>query len=145
MQKDNFWKHTSLNKMTKLQWESLCDGCGKCCVLKLEDVDTSNVYYTDVGCKLLDCTTARCRDYSNRKMHVPDCVVLTIDNLPMLRWMPKTCSYRLLFEGKELPDWHPLLTGNQKSPAIAGHSVAGCVFTESAVEEDDLADHITDW
>lgn len=145
MQNDAFWKHTALEDMTTAQWESLCDGCGKCCVLKLEDVDTDKVYYTDVGCKLLDCATARCCDYENRKTHVPDCVILTTDNLPMLRWMPESCAYRRLFEERGLPDWHPLVTGDSNSPAKAGQSVAGRVFPEASVDDDDLPDHITNW
>jgi len=131
--------------MTPKQWESLCDGCGKCCVLKLEDVDSSEIYYTDIACKLLDCKTARCSDYSNRKKHVPDCIILSMDNLPMLRWMPESCAYRLLFEGKDLPSWHPLVTGTPSSPAQAGQSVASQVFPETAIEEDDLPDHIRSW
>ena len=123
---------------------SLCDGCGKCC-FKLEDVDTGTVHYTDVGCKLLDCTTARCRDYSHRKSVVPDCVILTLDSLHTLAWMPSTCAYRLLFEGKSLPEWHPLITGDRNSPQRAGHSVAGRVFPESDIDEDNLPDHITYW
>ena len=145
MQDNFFWQHTSLDEMTLTQWESLCDGCGKCCVLKLEDVDTNDIYYTDVGCKLLDCKTARCCDYQNRKDHVPDCIVLSMNNLPQLRWMPTSCAYRLLYEGKSLPDWHPLISGNPMSPVAAGQSVAGRIFPETAIDEDDLPDHITNW
>ncbi|MFZ9135983.1 MAG: YcgN family cysteine cluster protein, partial [Candidatus Puniceispirillaceae bacterium] len=107
MPKNPFWKTIPLEKLDKDQWESLCDGCGKCCVLKLEDVDTGEVHYTDVGCKLLDCKTARCSSYEKRKSFVPDCVMLTPDNLGMLSWMPKSCAYRLIYENKDLPDWHP--------------------------------------
>ena len=145
LEDDFFWQHTPLNKMTSTQWESLCDGCGKCCVLKLEDVDTDHIYYTDVGCKLLDCKTARCRDYKNRKDHVPDCIVLSMDNLPQLRWMPDSCAYRLLYEGKTLPNWHPLLSGNPISPITAGQSVAGRIVPETDIDEDDMPDHITRW
>ena len=145
MPKNPFWKTIPLEKLDKDQWESLCDGCGKCCVLKLEDVDTGEVHYTDVGCKLLDCKTARCSNYEKRKSFVPDCVMLTPDNLGMLSWMPKSCAYRLIYENKDLPDWHPLITGNPDSAILAGHSVAGRVTTESAVDEDDLPDHITIW
>ena len=145
MQRQGFWTDTPLEKMTPSQWESLCDGCGKCCVLKLEDVDTGTVHYTDVGCRLLDCTTARCRDYSQRKSLVPDCVILTADNLNKFAWMPSTCAYRLLFEGKDLPEWHPLITGDRNSPQRAGHSVAGRIFTEADIDEDNLPDHITYW
>ena len=145
MRDDFFWQHTPLDKMTSTQWESLCDGCGKCCVLKLENVDTNEIHYTDVGCKLLDCKTARCSDYPNRADHVPDCVVLSMDNLPQLRWMPDSCAYRLLYEGKSLPDWHPLVSGNPISTATAGQSVAGRIFPETAIGDDDLTDHIVNW
>ena len=145
VQDDFFWKHTPLGEMTSTQWESLCDGCGKCCVLKLKDIDTNDIHYTNVGCRLLDCKTARCRDYQNRKKHVKDCIVLSIKNLPQLRWMPASCAYRLLYEGKSLPDWHPLVSGNPISPIKAGQSVAGRIFPETAIDEDDLPDHITTW
>ena len=140
-----FWQHTSLDEMTPTQWESLCDGCGKCCVLKLKDFNTNEIYYTDVGCKLLDCKTARCCDYQNRKDRVPDCVVLSMENLPKLRWMPTSCAYRLLYEGKSLPDWHPLISGNPMSTIVTGQSVAGRIFPEKAIDEEDLPDHITNW
>ncbi len=131
--------------MSPAEWESLCDGCGKCCVLKLEDVDTHIIYSTDVGCKLLDCENARCHHYADRKKHVPDCVVLTPDNLSHLSWMPKSCAYRRLYEGRGLADWHPLVTGRAESVAEAGHSVAGRLFPEDSIDEEDLPDHITDW
>ena len=143
MQDKFFWQNTPLDEMTPTQWESLCDGCGKCCLLKLEDVDNNEIYYTNVGCQLLDCETARCRDYQNRKDKVQDCIVLSMDNLPKLRWMPTSCAYRLLYEGKSLPDWHPLISGNRISPIAAGQSVAGRIFPETAIDENDLFDHIT--
>lgn len=131
--------------MSAEEWESLCDGCGKCCVLKLEDVDSGDIYYTDVACKLLDCASARCTDYPNRKASVPDCVVLRPDNLASLFWMPTSCAYRVVFEGGDLPEWHPLVTGDPNATKRAGQSVAGRVFPEGSVAEDDLPDHITDW
>ena len=140
-----FWKTKSLAEMNAEEWESLCDGCGKCCVLKLEDVDTGDIYYTDVACKLLDCTNARCTDYQNRKASVPDCVVLSPDNLASLPWMPSTCAYRILSEGGDLPAWHPLEAGNRDAMVNAGQSVAGRVIPEGSVADDDLPDHITDW
>ena len=145
MQDTFFWQHTTLDKMTPKQWESLCDGCGKCCVLKLEDADTSEIYYTDVSCKLLDCKTARCRDYQNRVTHVPDCIQLSVENLPQLLWMPNTCAYRLLYEGKELPIWHPLISGDPASTSAANQSVAGKVFSETVISKDDLLNHLTEW
>jgi uncharacterized cysteine cluster protein YcgN (CxxCxxCC family) len=142
---NQFWKTIALDQLDKDQWESLCDGCGKCCVLKLEDVDTGDVHYTDVACKLLDCKNARCTDYAARKTHVPDCVLLTPDNLGILSWMPQSCAYRLIYEKKDLPDWHPLITGDANSTMLAGHSVANRVVPENSVDEDDLPDHITNW
>lgn len=140
-----FWKVKPLSDLNKQEWESLCDGCGKCCVLKLEDVDTGFIHYTDVGCRLLDCNTARCRDYDNRKQQVPDCVILTPDNLHQLGWMPASCAYRLIHEGQDLPDWHPLITGDPDSTRKAGKSLAGRLFTEQEVDEEALGNHLTDW
>ena len=140
-----FWKTKSLTQLTHQEWESLCDGCGKCCVLKLEDMDTEAVYYTDVACKMLDCQTGKCRDYDNRKQHVPDCVLLTPQSVEQLAWMPKTCAYRLVHEGHDLPDWHPLVSGDTETVRQAGQCVAGRVFPEGSVEDEDMADHITDW
>ena len=114
-------------------------------MLKLEDADTGVVHHTDVSCKLLDCQTAKCTKYAERKKYVPDCILLTPDNLGMLSWMPKSCAYRLIHENKDLPDWHPLVTGNLDSTRLAGHSVAARVITEASVHEDDLPDHITNW
>ena len=131
--------------MNPLEWESLCDGCGKCCVLKLEDIDTADIYYTDVACKMLDCKTGKCLDYKNRKQHVPDCILLTPETVKLLAWMPQTCAYRLVHEGKDLPDWHPLVSGDSSAIHLAGMSVAGHVFPENSVEEDDMANHIRDW
>jgi len=142
---EQFWKHKTLSEMTSEEWESLCDGCGKCCVLKLEDADTGRIYYTDVGCKLLDCDNSRCKDYAGRKAVVPDCVVLSPENLDTLSWMPMTCAYRLLNEGEDLPQWHPLITGDPDSPRKAGHSVAGQIVPEAEVKERDMIDHIREW
>ena len=145
MGKDRFWETKPLSKMSSHEWEQLCDGCGKCCVIKLEDVDDGTIYYTDIGCKQLDGTTCQCKDYPNRKSIVPDCVILSPDNLDALPWMPQTCAYRLLNEGKALPDWHPLVTGDPGSTHKAGQSVLGKIFTEGDIDEDDYPDHIKDW
>ena len=131
--------------MSSDEWEALCDGCGKCCVIKLEDVDDGTIFYTDIGCKQLDPSSCRCKDYENRKAIVPDCVILKPDSLDALPWMPSTCAYRLLHEGKDLPDWHPLQTGNPQSAHDAGQSVQGKIFTEGDIAEDDYPDHIKDW
>lgn len=143
--KQDFWKSTALKDMTQTQWEALCDGCGKCCVLKLEDIDTGAIYYTDVSCQLLCTKTARCTNYTDRKKHVPDCVILSPDNLDALPWMPESCAYRRLHEGADLPDWHPLLTGNQDAMIAANHSVAGQVTNEKHIKEEDMVDHLFDW
>lgn len=140
-----FWKTKQLRDLNSSEWESLCDGCGKCCVLKLEDIDTEEIYYTDVGCKLLDCETCRCLNYADRKKLVPDCVVLTADGLDALHWMPKSCAYRLVNEGLDLPDWHPLITGIANSTRLSGNSVSGQIVTETSVAEADMPDHIREW
>ena len=145
MPQNQFWKTTPLDQLSKDQWESLCDGCGKCCVLKLEDVDTGDVHYTDVSCKLLDCQTAKCKKYAERKNYVPDCMVLAPTNLSMLTWMPDSCAYKLIYENKDLPCWHPLVTGNPNSTRLAGHSVAGQVVPEASVFEEDLPHHLKNW
>lgn len=140
-----FWQQTKLSDMTQDQWESLCDGCGKCCVLKLEDIDTGAIYYTDVSCKLLCTKTATCTNYQDRKRHVPDCVILRADNLDALHWMPESCAYRRLHEGRDLPAWHPLITGNKDAMKAANHSVANQVISEMNVAEADMPDHLFDW
>lgn len=140
-----FWETKSLEEMTRVEWESLCDGCGKCCLIKLEDEDTGDTYLTDVACKLFDAGTCRCGDYPRRQLHVPDCVVLTPDNIAGLHWMPETCAYRLLAEGQPLASWHPLVSGDPESVHRAGISVRGRVTSETEVAEDDLPDRIVDW
>lgn len=139
-----FWERP-LNKLTQEQWESLCDGCGKCCLNKLEDEDTREVAFTRIACRLLDDTTCRCAQYPIRKQFVPECVVLTPKTLPDVAYfMPATCAYRLLHEGKSLPDWHPLLTGDPDSVHEAGVSVRGWTIPEFEVDEEDWEDHLID-
>ena len=145
MTQEPFWKNKQLSEFTHKEWEALCDGCAKCCVLKLEDVDTKTVYYTDVACKLLDCQTGRCSNYARRKQCVPDCIVLTPKSIEQLSWMPKTCAYRLVHEGQSLPDWHPLVSGSANTVMKAGHGVAGQVLPEGIVKDEDMVDHIRDW
>ena len=140
-----FWRRKSLAEMTPEEWESLCDGCGRCCLLKLEDQDTSEIVYTDVACRLLDLGTCRCTRYRERTRLVPDCVVLTPENLARLDWMPSTCAYRLLDEGKDLPDWHPLVSGRRDSVHLAGISVRGRALREGEVRDEDLEDRIVAW
>jgi uncharacterized cysteine cluster protein YcgN (CxxCxxCC family) len=138
-----FWEKVPLAAMTAAEWEALCDGCGKCCLNKLEDAETGAVAVTRIACRLLDGATCRCRDYANRKAEVPDCVVLTADRLgDIAYWLPATCAYRCLFEGRPLPDWHPLLTGDPGSVHRAGASVRGWTVPEWEVPEDEWEDHI---
>ena len=138
-----FWKTKRLAEMNRAEWESLCDGCGQCCLHKLEDEDTGAVAVTDVSCKLLDTETCRCGDYANRREYVPDCVQLTPGTVEMLFWLPETCAYRLLARGGDLPPWHPLVTGDPESVHAAGVSVRGAAISETGVEN--LEDHVTRW
>ena len=137
-----FWKKKSFNQMSEDEWEALCDGCGKCCLHKLEDEDNGEIFYTEVACRLLDIKTCRCMKYSARKKLVPDCVILKPENVDPFNWLPKTCAYRLLSEGKDLYNWHPLLSGSQNSIHEAGISVKGKVISERSAG--DLQDHIID-
>jgi uncharacterized cysteine cluster protein YcgN (CxxCxxCC family) len=141
-----FWKSKPLSEMDESEWESLCDGCGRCCLVKLEDEDTAEIYFTDIGCRLLDGETCRCRDYPNRTAKVHDCVRLTPDNLGTLNWLPPTCAYRLLDEGRDLYWWHPLVSGDPQSVHAAGISVRGRVFCdEDALPESAVSDRIVAW
>ncbi|HAI28886.1 MULTISPECIES: YcgN family cysteine cluster protein [unclassified Thalassospira] len=139
-----FWETKTLADMTQDEWESLCDGCGKCCLHKLQDEEDDFVYYTSVACRLLDCHTCRCKDYPNRTQHVPDCVQLSKENVETLSWMPSTCAYRLMAEGKPLPDWHPLKTGAPDSAIMAGMSVRGMAIPEDEAHPD-LTRYIVKW
>jgi uncharacterized cysteine cluster protein YcgN (CxxCxxCC family) len=138
-----YWERVKLAEMTPREWEALCDGCGKCCLNKLEDADTGEVALTRIACRLFDDATCRCGNYEIRKQIVPECVVLTPKSLRThAYWMPVTCAYRLLYEGKPLPDWHPLLTGRAESVFEAGVSAQGITIPEYEVDEDDWEDHI---
>jgi len=140
-----FWKTRSLDELTTEQWESLCDGCGQCCLVKLEDADSGDVFYTDVVCYLLDQDACRCGDYKQRCILVPDCVKLTPDNLQDLSWMPVDCAYRRLAEGRELAWWHPLVSGSSATVHESGASVKGKAICETEVDINDLEEHIVDW
>ena len=138
-----FWEKKSLTEMSDREWEALCDGCGKCCLNKLEDEDTGEVALTCVACRLLDDETCRCAHYENRHQFVPDCIVLRPDNLDShAYWMPGTCAYRLLWQGKSLPDWHPLITGTAQSVHDAGISVQGRTLSEFDTPFEEWEDHI---
>ena len=138
-----FWKTKTMSEMTLDEWESLCDGCGKCCVHKLEDWDTGEVSYTNVACRLLDLGSCRCTDYPNRKRFVPDCLILSVNAVEEMDWLPETCAYRLVAGGKDLAWWHPLVSGDAETVHQAGISVRGRVISER--QAGDLADHVVDW
>ncbi len=140
-----FWRTKSLSEMTRTEWESLCDGCGRCCLVKLEDEDTDEVSYTNVACRLLDEHTCQCSDYVNRTACVPDCLALTSDKLSTINWLPPTCAYRLVDEGRDLFWWHPLVSGDLQSVHAAGISVRGRTVSENQVSQDDIADLIVPW
>jgi uncharacterized cysteine cluster protein YcgN (CxxCxxCC family) len=130
-----FWERKSLAEMTDGEWESLCDGCGLCCLVRFEDEETGEVIPTRVACRLFDADLCRCKDYPNRKQHVPDCIKLTPGNIEALKWMPPSCAYRRLHEGRSLPSWHPLLTGDPESVHRAGVSVRGQTISEAVLAD----------
>ncbi|MEC8293532.1 MAG: YcgN family cysteine cluster protein [Pseudomonadota bacterium] len=139
----NFWEKVPLTKMSRPEWEALCDGCGKCCLNKLEDEDTGQVALTNVACRLLDDQTCQCSQYPIRHNFVPECIVLSPDNMEEnLYWMPETCAYKLLWNGRPLPDWHPLKTGDRDSVHKAGVSMRGRTVPEFEVDDDEWEDHI---
>ena len=138
-----FWRRKSLAEMTPGEWEQLCDGCGQCCLHKLEDVDTGAISYTNVACRLLDLGTCRCTDYKHRRKLVHDCLQLSPKAIRELKWLPPTCGYRLVDAGKDLYWWHPLVSGDPETVHQAGISVRGRAIAEA--HAGDLEDHIVDW
>lgn len=140
---NNFWETKTLSEMTREEWESLCDGCGQCCLHKLEDEDTGEIYTTRVACKLLDLETCRCQKYMERTKLVPDCLELHDVDFYQYEWLPQTCAYRLLHEEKPLPVWHPLISKDEHSVTKAGIAVSDFAISETAVTNmDDLEDYI---
>jgi len=137
-----FWKTKTLDEMSDAEWESLCDGCGRCCLNKLEEWDTGIVVWTNVACQLLDAETCRCRDYEKRHDTVPDCIRLDPHEVRTLGWLPPSCAYRLVEEGRDLPWWHPLVSGDPDTVHAAGVSVRGRFISELTVSIDDLEDHL---
>ena len=150
---EKFWQKVPLSEMSKDQWESLCDGCAKCCLVKLQDEDegegnngdSQEVYYTNVACTLLDQQSCRCTDYTKRNERVAECLNLTVESVGEMYWLPATCAYRLVYEGKDLPAWHPLVSGDPLSVHKAGMSVKGKTVSQDEVHEDALEDHIVFW
>lgn len=140
-----FWETRTLQEMSQEQWELLCDGCAKCCLIKLEDEDTAEVVYTKVVCRLLDMDSCQCQHYKRRHELVPSCVWLKPHHLEEFKWLPVTCAYRLLSENKPLPQWHPLISGEPGSVVDAGVSVKGRVLSEEYVHPDGLDEHIIHW
>jgi hypothetical protein len=141
-----FWKAKRLTQMSQREWESLCDGCGRCCLNKLEEEGTGRTFFTNVACKLFDGESCRCRDYKNRKAKVPDCVQLTPRGVPRIVWLPPTCAYRLIAEGRDLYWWHHLVSGDPESVHAAGVSVRGReTVCETGVPDEKLEDYIVSW
>ena len=145
MARQPFWKTKTLKEMTPTEWESLCDGCAKCCLVKLEDEETKELFYTGLHCKLLDGTTCRCSDYPNRKKYVPICVKLTPEIVATVDWLPESCAYRLVHEGKDLHDWHHLICGDREEIHRRGWSARGKTVTEEGVDDEDAINYVIDW
>ncbi|MFO7594255.1 MAG: YcgN family cysteine cluster protein [Pseudomonadota bacterium] len=140
-----FWEEKSLAEMSREEWESLCDGCARCCLIKLEDEETEALHYTGVACRYLDRHKCQCTAYADRTRLVPDCLELSMDNVDQLYWMPQSCAYRLLDAGRPLPEWHPLISGNPDSVHEAGISVRGFAISEDDVDSvEDLEAYIID-
>ncbi|WP_086931055.1 YcgN family cysteine cluster protein [Agarilytica rhodophyticola] len=140
-----FWQTKELSEMTREEWESLCDGCGQCCLHKLEDEDSGEIFYTDVVCRYSNNDTCHCERYSERSVLVPTCVTLTPENLYDYDWLPLTCAYRLLSQGKPLYNWHPLVSGNPESVHEASMSIRYRAISEDNINEDDLEERIVHW
>jgi hypothetical protein len=142
---DGYWRRKTLTEMSEREWEALCDRCGKCCVISIEDADTGQLYLTDVSCKLFDTKSCGCGDYANRKQYVPDCVKLTPKNVPKLDWLPRTCAYRLVAEGKDLFWWHPLISGDENTVHASKASVRNKTRPEGRLQMPGLIRRITSW
>ena len=143
---DRFWETKTLDEMNSAEWEALCDRCGRCCLVKLEDEDTGQILHTDIGCRLFDAGTCACADYSRRQSKVSDCIQLTPDTVRALRWLPGSCAYRIVAEGRPLADWHPLVSGSPDSVHEAGISVRNRIGgNETKVKVRDYVDHIVEW
>ena len=145
MSMDNFWEAKTLEQMSRDEWESLCDGCGLCCLVKIEDEDSGEVFNTSVSCCQLDIESCRCSGYESRLLDVPMCIQLSLENLPQLDWLPDSCAYKRLSVGQSLPSWHPLITKNRESVHEAGFSARWFAQSEEYVHPDQLIDFIIDF
>ncbi|GAB2191090.1 YcgN family cysteine cluster protein [Sessilibacter sp. MAH2] len=145
MSENRFWETKSLSEMTSEEWESLCDGCAKCCLHKLIDDETDELFFTDLACKLLDVDTCRCTNYLNRLEQIPDCRTFTAENIQDMYWLPISCAYRTLAEGRKLEKWHPLITGDETSVHRFKRSVKGRCISENEVPLEQWQDRIVRW
>jgi uncharacterized cysteine cluster protein YcgN (CxxCxxCC family) len=145
MEDQPFWTQKTLNEMTNAEWESICDGCGLCCLNKIEEWDSGDIYFTSVRCKLLDSESCQCSSYPNRWDFVPDCVQLTKENVDDIPWLPPTCGYRLINEGRGLYWWHPLVSGDRETVHLAGISARGRTVDETDVDVDDYENYLVEW
>ena len=143
--KEGYWRSKTLDQLSVQEWEALCDGCGKCCLLKLEDEDTGEIFSTDIGCKFLDLDTCKCSHYERRTRVVNDCVKLSPTNIHGLDWLPESCSYRVIARGEDLPDWHHLVSGSQMEIHRLGYSIRGWVISESDDCAENAIDRIIQW
>lgn len=139
-----FWKTKRLEEMTEAEWEALCDGCAKCCAFKLEDEDTGEILFTCIACRLLDLQTCRCLHYARRHELVPECAPLSTDHPERFAWLPETCAYRRIHEGRPLPEWHPLLTGDPESPHAAGASARKKLIPEALADLDHVEKYVVE-
>jgi uncharacterized cysteine cluster protein YcgN (CxxCxxCC family) len=140
-----WWLEKTLDQFSTKEWESLCDGCARCCLYKLEDIDTQEIFYTDVACRFLNLTECTCTDYPNRHINMPTCIILTPEKINEINWMPETCAYRLLSEGKDIAWWHPLVTGKKDSTQKAGKTIDQFAVLENKENISCLEDHVQEW
>ncbi len=140
-----WWNTKALAELTRIEWEALCDGCAKCCLHKLEDEDTGEVFYTKVRCRYLDESVCRCTDYANRSVLVSNCIQLDRDNVGSLDWLPSSCAYRLRANHENLADWHPLVSGDKNSVHEAEVSIRGRAISDEFVHPDGYDEHIIQW
>lgn len=138
----DFWKGKTLAEMNQEEWDALCDGCGQCCLHKIQDIDTNEVFYTQVACRFLDLKSVRCKVYAQRTERMPTCLTLTPDNVMSFQWLPETCAYRCIAEGKELPEWHPLVSSDTQAILRSGASVRAAALSEDEIDMDRLEDYI---